>query len=149
MNDQNNEFSIDQNLTLMSIYLNEFKFRVERMWSQTFKLFYATLVVILLPNISGLFSLDMTMVPVVMFRIIGLIMALTFLYVSLFYAKTLKASLQTYEKINSSLPVEHQRVRYSSLKFGKLFGGGMAYTLTFLLAFALLAVDVLLLVYKI
>jgi len=147
-NNTNNKLTEEETLSLMSIYLEEFTFRDHLLWSQTFKFFYATLIVILLPNISGMFSLDIAAIPSLAFRVTGLIMAVAFLYASLGYVKRLEASTKTYGNIISMLPKQYQRVPLRTVKFGRLFQGRMSTIIVVLLFFSLVILDTLLIIFR-
>jgi len=137
----------NEKISLSNLYLTEFIHRDNLLWSQIFKLFYSTIIVILLPNISGFFNLMLPPIPVLLFRIIGLVMAVAFLYVALGYGKRLEASTETYKNILDSLPDEYQRIDLSKLKFGKLFSLRMSYVVIWFMFVSLIAVDIVFIIW--
>jgi len=96
-------------IALMDVYLNEFIFRSNQAWSQLFKLYFAIIVVILLPYISGLLNIDFTTFPKTIFHIIGFVLLFPFSYVGLSRLTRVNASADTYNKMIDKLPVEYQR----------------------------------------
>ena len=89
----------DQLITLMNVYLSEWEHRDGLLWTQVFRYFYATLIVIALPNIAACIGIELPEINTNLFPIIGIVMSIVFLYVGLGYAFRLQASGQTYEKI--------------------------------------------------
>lgn len=134
-------------LSLLAIYLDEFKHRNELLWSQVYKLFYATLILTLLPNITGLFSIQLPAILEIFYRVIGVIMSIIFLFISLSYAKRLEASSSTYNQTIDLLPAAYRRKKVNELKYGKIFKSRTSYLLIFMLFVALLLIQILLLVF--
>ena len=85
-------------INLMEIYLSEWEHRDTLLWSQVFKLFYANLIVIILPY-QKIFDLSVLPLDTIIYPIIGIIMSFIFMYIGVGYAYRLRASSQTYEKI--------------------------------------------------
>ena len=119
-------------ISLLNIYLTEWIHRDQILWSQVFKLFYAILVVILLPNISSYLNITLPAVPTVFFRI------------SVGYLKRLEAIGNTYQKLINRLPVEYQRQRINELHFGKLFIRRTSYLVCALLFLSLFSLSIIL-----
>lgn len=142
------EIGIDQVIALMDIYLSEWCYRDEVLWSQVYKHFYAVLVVIILPNIASVLNVDIPPLPTFVFRVAGLFMALVFLYVSIGYLKRLDASGKTYQKIINALPLEYQRVSISQkqTKMGKLFNSKISTAICSCMFIALIALSSVLLI---
>lgn len=141
------DFSVDDVLCLLNIYLSEWEHRDELLWKQVFKYFYATVIVLFLPNIASFLQIELPKFPKVIFPLAALILALVFLYVSIGYAKRLEASGKTYQNLLNLLPQEMQRVPLadSQIKYGKFFARRMSVvicTLMFLGLFVLALVMV-------
>lgn len=88
---QLNELNVENALNLMNIYLSEWEHRDTLFWSQIFKYFYATLVVLFLPNIASYIQVNLPSFPAITFPVVAFIMSLVFLYVSIGYSKRLEA----------------------------------------------------------
>ena len=117
----------DQIISLMSVYLDEWEHRNNLLWSQVFKMFYANLVVIILPYITNFLGVSLPEVNAKLFPTIGMILAPVFLYIGLGYAKRQQASSMTYVKVMKQLENEnYQRTPIKSLKFGKYFSTPLA-----------------------
>ncbi|RAZ94476.1 hypothetical protein DK853_34975, partial [Klebsiella oxytoca] len=82
-------------------------------WKQVFKYFYATLVVLFLPNIASFLGINLPEFPAVLFPLAALVLSLVFLYISIGYSKRLEASGNTYQKLINLLPEELRRVSVS------------------------------------
>lgn len=140
----------DQIIALMSVYLSEWEHRDELLWTQIFKYFYAVLIVTVLPNIATFIGIELPEINIKLFPIIGMVMALVFLYVGLGYAIRLRASSRTYEEIMKLLGSEkYERISIrdkKKIKWGYLFAAPMAMVLVVTMFVALEAVAVLLLV---
>ena len=143
------KFNPSDVISLMDIYLNEWMHRDELLWTQAFKYFYATLVVLFLPNIASFLRIDLPNIPVVLFPIIALVLSAVFLYVTIGYCKRLEASGMTYQKIINYLPGELQRVPLEcpQIKYGKFFRRRMSAVLCSLMFFGLLLLSVGMLCY--
>lgn len=140
----------DDIITLMGVYLSEWEHRDELLWTQVFRYFYATLIVTVLPNIATSIGINLPEVNVKIFPIIGLVMALVFLYVGLGYAIRLRASSRTYEKMMNLLNDErYKRISIrdkKEIKWGYLFSAPMAMVLVITMFIALVAVAILFLI---
>ena len=123
---QLNEMEVGHLLDLMDIYLSEWKHRDEMLWKQVFKYFYASLVVLFLPNIASFLGINLPEFPAVLFPLAALVLSLVFLYISIGYSKRLEASGNTYQKLINLLPEELRRVSVSdpNIKFGRFFLSG-------------------------
>ena len=140
------ELNSDQIITLMSIYLDEWKHRDSLLWSQVFKLFYAILIVIILPYVANFLGVSLPPINNKIFPIIGIVLAFVFLYIGIGYAKRLNASSKTYINIMRLLgKEEYQRVPLANLRFGKLFKPSIATVLVYAMFFALEAIAITLL----
>ena len=127
-------------LTLMSIYIEEWKHRDSMLWKQVFTYFFAILVVMIIPfaNING-FSLGDT-VPKYIFPIIGILLNFIYALVCYNYAARLSAVGDIYSHIISVLPPEYQRKRIDKMPF--IFT--MSYLLAFLFPLCLFILGILL-----
>ena len=144
------DIQTDDLINLMNVYLSEWTHRDELLWSQVFRYFYVTVVVIFLPNIAGFLGIILPeKLPNIIFPIAGLVLALVFLYVSIGYAKRLEAVGKTYQKLICYLPKEIQR--YSLLdpeiKLGKFFHRPMSIVLCVLMFVGSFSLSVFMIVY--
>ena len=132
------ELDPEQLISLMAIYLDEWKHRDSLLWSQTFKLFYANLIVIILPYVTNFLGLSLPPINNKIFFIIGIVFAFVFLYIGLGYAKRLNASSATYKNMMKLLGKEQYcRVPLEKIKGGKLFKPSIATVLVYAMFFAL------------
>jgi len=134
-------------IALLNVYLNEFIFRDKILWSNTFKIFYVSVIVILLPNISNVLDVNFPFFPVLLLRIISFIISIVFLYISLGYAKRVEASTKTYNSMIEKLAPEYRRESIEDLKFGKIFIFRISYVLVFTMFLSLISLNVLLIVF--
>lgn len=143
------EFEKQDILCLMDVYLNEWIHRSDVLWGQTFKYFYATLVVLFLPNLAERLEISLPKVPVLLFPIIALILSGAFLYATIGYCKRLEASGKTYKHLIEYLPVELRRVPLDSpdIKYGKIFSRPMSIVLCSLMFFSLFLLSIAMLLY--
>lgn len=138
----------DQLIALMDVYLSEWMHRDDLLWTQVFKYFYANLIVIVLPNIAEFIGIVLPPMNKKIFPIIGIIMAILFLYVELGYVKRLTASSRSYEKIMEMLEnKDYKRVPVKELPYGWLFNSRMSEVLVVAMFFSLLAIAIVLLYY--
>ena len=137
----------EETIALLDVYLNEFIFRDDLLWAQTFKLFYATIIVMLLPNITEFLNVSLPALPTILFRAVGGIMSLAFLYVAIGYGKRLEASTKTYNKTLEMLDAEYQRIKIKDLKHGKFFTWRTSYIVIFQMFFSLIVMDILFIIY--
>ncbi len=132
------ELNSDQIISLMSIYLSEWEHRDTMLWHQVFKIFYANLIVIIIPNIAAFLGIKLPPINNQIFPIVGILMAFVFLYIGLGYAQRLKASSKSYEKVMQQLgDIRYQRVPLRSMKHGKFFSIRLADLLVYTMFFAL------------
>lgn len=125
---------------LMDIYLSEWMHRDELFWMQTYKYFYASLIVMLLPKIASFLTITLPTINAIVFPIIGIIMAMFFLYITLAYAKRLEASSKTYQKLIEMLDPALQRKSIRTLKFGKFYDIQISTMVAIIMFFALIAI---------
>jgi hypothetical protein len=142
------ELNNQEIIALLDVYLNEFIHRNHMLWSQVFKFFYASIIVMLLPNLSDFLGITLPSFPILMFRIIGAIMTVAFFYISIGYAKRLEASTKTYNRIIDKLDIGYQRIKINDLKFGQLFSLRTSYILIYLLFLSLVAINILMFFYS-
>lgn len=143
------EIKIENVIELMSVYLSEWEHRDEMLWKQVFKYFYATLVVLFLPNLASFLGIDLPNFPKILFPSVALILSLVFLYVSIGYAKRLEASSKTYQKLINLFPDDLRRVPLTnpSIKFGKFFSKRMSIVICVLMFFGLLLLSMVMIAY--
>ena len=151
MDNNNNKEEInlnaDQIISLMSVYLDEWKHRDKILWSQVFKIFYAVLLVTILPNIASFLEISLPEINKIFFPIAGTVMNVIFLYVGLGYAKRLEASADTYKNVMKLLgDPKYQRVSVKDIKGGEFFSIPLAklIVITMFLALQLLAISIML-----
>ena len=141
--------SPDQIIELMNIYLSEWIHRDQLMWTQVFKLFYAALIVTILPNAASYIGISFPGINIKVFPIIGIVMAFVFLYIGLGYACRLRASSRTYENMMHLLGNNaYERISIcdrTKMKWGFLFAKPLANILVVTMFIALMAVSMLML----
>ena len=91
-----------------------------------YKFFYAILIIILLPNLDFYLKSNLPILPINIFRGLGLFFSFIFLYVSWGYTVRLHAITDTYQNIINKLPKEYQRksiqeFKYKGIHIGKYF----------------------------
>lgn len=143
------DFKIEHIIELMNVYLSEWEHRDELLWKQVFKYFYATLVVLFLPNVASFLGIDLPNFPKILFPIVALVLSLVFLYVSIGYSKRLEASGNTYQQLMNLLPEELRRVSVSNpnIKFGKFFSRRMSVVICVLMFFGLFCLSIVMITY--
>ncbi len=146
---QLNEMEVGHLLDLMDIYLSEWKHRDEMLWKQVFKYFYATLVVLFLPNIASFLGINLPEFPAVLFPLAALVLSLVFLYISIGYSKRLEVSGNTYQKLINLLPEELRRVSVSdpNIKFGRFFSKRISVVICVLMFLGLLCLSIVMILY--
>lgn len=113
-----NDIDEDMIIDLLNIYLQEYIHRDNLMWSQTYKFFFASLIIMLLPNLTerlGIIIPEIFSSHKWIFPLAGIALAIIFLYVSLGLAKRFQASSKTYNNLISLLPEKVQRVKLDEL----------------------------------
>ena len=142
-------FLISDVVALMNVYLDEWMHRDELLWTQAFKYFYATLVVLFLPNLAEFLQIDLPKFPVLLFPIIALVLSIVFLYVTIGYCKRLEASGKTYQKLINYLPNELQRVPLDdpSIRYGKFLSYPMSVILCSLMFAGLILLSITMFIY--
>lgn len=143
------EIKIENVIELMSVYISEWEHRDELLWKQVFKFFYATLIVLFLPNFASFIGIDLPNFPKILFPSVALILSLVFLYVSIGYTKRLEASGNTYQNLINLLPDDLRRVSVTdpSIKFGKFFSKRMSIMICVLMFFGLLLLSIVMIAY--
>ena len=107
----NNETKI----AFLKLYQEEWMHRDKIFWEHAFKLFYASLIVILFPNLTKEFNLQLGWVPAELFPTVGMIIAFFFLCLFLADAKRSKAAYESYQKIMDTFPERFRRIKISEL----------------------------------
>ena len=97
------DLPISDVISLINIYLTEFNCRYEMLWSIVIKVFYATIIVSLLPNISCGLHLKLPINSPIIFRVLGLCMSLGFTYISLSFTIRMDDSKNTYQQAIKNL----------------------------------------------
>lgn len=141
----------DNTITLLNIYLSEWQHRDQIISSEVFKIYYAILIVILLPNLAPYLQIELPEIPFYIFRVIGLLLSFVFLYVSLGYYIRLHSLSNTCKKIIDKLPIEYQKESLTSIKIknipiGKIFMPRLSYILCFALFISLFSLSLILMI---
>ena len=144
------EFSAQETVNLMNVYLQEWMHRDDLFWKQVFKFFYAILIVILLPQISNFIKVDISFIKnKAVFPIIGIVFSFLFLYIGLAYAYRLDASGKSYQKVMMLLKNEElMRISINDSRFfpnGKLFNPRISKMMVIVLFFLLFILSSILL----
>lgn len=116
----------DTLISLLGVYLSEWEHREQFLWVQLFRFYFAILIVILFPNLTGYFHMTLPIHDEV-FRIVGLHLSFIFLYVSIGYVMRFQASGDTYQHLIDQLPDSYQRKRVKDYKFGHFFDCRITY----------------------
>lgn len=111
----------EQHLRLMEVYLSEWQHRDSFLWTQTVHLFYATLIVIILPNAAQGLGIIVPSISCWIFPVVGFCMSIGFLYISIGLTFRLNAIGKTYQELINKLPEKYQRISVEKMKCGKLF----------------------------
>lgn len=114
------ELDVAEHLQLLSVYQEELKFRDDMLWKQTYRFFYATLIVTLLPNIPGLIDLNNVPFSNKLFPVLGIVMSIFFGLLTKIYGSKLKASVSTYNKMLDALPEQYHRTSLDDFLRGAL-----------------------------
>ena len=122
---QSQDFSAQDVLSLMDIYLSEWCHREEVFFKLVFKYFYVDIIVLFLPNISSYVGVVLPKIPAIIFPSVSLALSLFFLYASIGDHKRIEASAKTYQKLIDLLPDNLRRVSImsSEIKHGRFFCG--------------------------
>ena len=136
----------DTTISLLNLYFSEFSFRDKLLWSQVFKFYYAILIIILLPNLSDFFQVNLPTLPIIIFRIIGLLLSFLFLYISFGYVIRLHAISSTYQALLNELPEKYRRKSIKDIKMGKLFMPRLSYVFCFTLFLSLFLLSIILMI---
>ena len=135
-------------INLMEIYLSEWEHRDTLLWSQVFKLFYANLIVIILPY-QKIFDLSVLPLDTIIYPIIGIIMSFIFMYIGIGYAYRLTASSDTYRKIMENFDESYRRNSIEDrkvYKFGWIFSLPMAFVLVITMFSALILLSIIMII---
>lgn len=141
----------DSTISLLNVYFSEWSHRDQILWTQTFRFYYAALIVILLPNISKPLKIDLPPIPKLLYRSIGLLISIIFLYVSLGYAVRLHIISKSYRLILDKLPEEYKQKNFDNfdtkgIKIAKLFKPRLAYLVCITLFLSLFLLSLLLII---
>lgn len=135
-------------ISLISIYLGEWKHRDEVLWRQVFKYYYATLIVTIFPHITDKLGANIPINDSRIFYYIGIIMSFMFCYISIAVAMRVRASYKAYENsVNLLRNGENTYIRVSleTLKFGKFFKYPLAISIIIIMFISLLTIAIVLL----
>lgn len=96
-------------LQLISIYLSEWDHRATALWNQVFKYFYATLIVLFLPNLANHLNIDLPDISIKIFPITAFLLSWVFLFVSIGCAKRAKDIGNKYKNLVALLPEKFRK----------------------------------------
>lgn len=143
----------DRIVSLMSVYLSEWKHRDSLFWSQIFKLFYGSVIISFVPNLSDHLGFKIpTYIHSLIFPVIGIVFSLFSLYVAYGYACRLKASGDTYRKLMHELPEEFYQdsicdLKIATIKYGKLFSARLGMVLPTFMFLSLIIMNIFVIIY--
>lgn len=118
----------DQLISLMNVYMSDINQRDSMFWKQIFTYFFVTIFVIMLPELTTIVDVHETL-PNFLFRMIGMGLALIFLFISHAYIARMKCLSDVYMDMIDMLPPDFRRKRVSNLKddiWHKLFDKRMS-----------------------
>lgn len=144
---EENKLNEDQIIALMDVYLCEWTHRDNLLWSQVFRFFFASLFVIMLPNLAEGFGIKLPSLGDWIYRFVGGIMAFVFWYVSVGYSYRLAAIGNTYQKLINLLGDDYKRESIkdkTKFKCGWFFSKRMAFLISCVMFFALIFLDIIL-----
>lgn len=133
----------DTTIALLNVYLSEYIYRDQVLWSNLFKMYYVVLIVILLPNLTNYFQIELPNIPIIIFRLIGLLLSFVFLYITLGFAIRVQAIVDTYQQIIDKLPNDYQRKKIKTIPSGKLFSLKMSYIACFIFFLSLFVLSII------
>lgn len=107
--------SYSEIIYLMDVYEREWEYRDNKLWKQTYRLFYFSLILILLPSISASIQIELPPIQPKVFTCIGLLLALIAIFISWSYGIRLEASSRTYMNLMRKLPHSYRRVKIDEL----------------------------------
>jgi len=138
--------TLDPNvIQLLDVYLTEWSHRDSLLWAQISRYFYATLIVIILPNITSYLNINLPSIAPKIFPILGMILTAIFCYVSLGYAKRLEAIGNTYQNLIDTLPKQYQRVKIEEIN-GKIYKVHFSKFINIVLTVVLLFIAIIMLI---
>lgn len=100
---------------LIDIYEREWEHRDSILWKQTYRMYYLSLIIMILPNISKYIGLTLPNIPPKIFPVIGLLLAFLSMIMSWSYGVRLEASSETYKNLMRKLPVSYRRINLNEL----------------------------------
>ncbi len=145
-------FTFENKIQMIEIYLTEYIHRDTHMWSQIYRFFFSSLAIMLLPYLAGGLGLEIPeeFEPYkIVFPILGLVLALFFLYTALSLAKRFIAVSNKYNELTSSLPEELRRKNIKEMPLKFLNTSNLYITIIFMfLALVVLGLVLLFVCYK-
>lgn len=102
-----NEMNHADVIALLNIYRSEWIHRNEILWTLTFRFFFCCLAVILLPNMTEYFGFSMGSIPPQLFRIVGGVFGLFYLFVAVSSCVRLETIDSTYKRVLKKLPADY------------------------------------------
>ncbi len=135
-------------ISLISVYLNEWKHRDDVLWRQVFKFYYVTLITMVFPHITGYLNANFIIEDARLFYYIGLVMSMIFYYVAIAIAMRARASYKAYEKVVNLLEDNkhtYTRVSVATLRFGAFFNFPLAIGIITIMFISLVCIAIILL----
>ena len=148
---ESNQLSYDATISLLNVYFMEWRHRDQILWVQTFRFYYATLIIILLPNIAARLQIDLPVIPNLVYRLVGLLVSIVFLYISIGYAIRLHIISKSYRNILDKLPQGYEQKSFDdfgprAIHIVKLFKPRLGYILCITLFLSLFLLSLLLII---
>ncbi len=143
----NTDIDINMFFRAMEVYLQEYTHREKHMWSQNYRFFFSSLIVMLLPNLTDYFSLNIPKFlteHAYIFPLLGIVMSVVFLYVSLNLGKRFKAISDTYNDLIKKLPEAYKRISIEDMPY-KFLNKSNYYPVVALMFLSLILIATLLL----
>lgn len=139
----------EQKIDYLNVLIQEYIHRDTHMWSQNFRFFFASLVIMILPSVTERFGIEIPELfnsVELIFPVFGIILAFLFLYVSLSQAKRFKAVSKLYDNIVKSLPDDLKRIPLREIDNCKFLNKSNAYLLPALMFSGLIILGILMVV---
>lgn len=141
----NEKLSKEEIINLMSVYLDEWKHRDLSFWTQTYRYFYATLIVILLPNIGSIFEIRLAFsVGDKIFPLVGIFMSIFFMYFSVVSGIKSTLASNAYRQLISYIPKDYREKCVAEQRHGKYYNIKMAIALPIFMFSVLIVISLIL-----
>ena len=147
---QQQDFTLENFLNLMEIYRAEWQYRYENLWSIAFRLFYANMLILFLPQLSVALGVDLSGFPTVLFPLAASVLSWIFLYITMGALRKAEASAVTYAQLIELLPPNMRRVSVENpvIKRGKLFRFPLSPILCYFMYISLFIMSIVMIVHN-